>query len=223
MLASDTRRTFYNARGELTRYDDGTRKTYGSDSIIVTGTGSVPLLEAVCRRITSAPLDSLDQVLEIIGEERNRFATADLPAFHLEHGLWRTGWFMSGRFHRNDASGFKMALIAYHPGLGHELRVHGPGAAVPLIPIDDDRAGPWDVVKSLLSGCRMCDVDEDPGESLAFNARLMRAIIAGCADVFPSVSPVSEISVHLIDGTTRQLPAECGERSIADGQLTVAE
>ena len=61
-------------------------------------------------------------------------------------------------------------------------------------------------MKGLLQFCRLCPAGADIAANVAANASLMRSIIGWCADAFPSVSPISVIAVHHIDGTIEELP-----------------
>ena len=206
MLASDTRRTRYNEAGERIGFHDNERKAFYSDRLMMTGTGSVPLLEAVATRVTTLEEPTADVILGIIGEEQDRFARRDLPAVFLKHGLRQTSWFISARVPRAD--GFEMVLVSYAPGLGHSLTVSGTGTVAPLIPIDQEDEGAiavWRTVADLLGYCRTCDPGDDIEASIAYNAGVMRSLIAACADLFETVSRACVVGVHLLDGSIRQL------------------
>lgn len=213
MLASDTRRTFYDAEGCPTGYHDGTQKCWRGAATIVAGVGVSRLLDAVCGRVAAlSDVGDLDLLLNIIAAERARVtACSDLPAHSREHARHCTGWFMSARVPGADGA-LEMALLTYHPGLGHEMSVRGAGTACPMIPIDDTEGdGPavWaDVMACLSAWCRLCGPNDDVDVSIAHNAAAMRAIVTRYAEIFPTISPTCVIGVHLVDGTTREVSNE---------------
>jgi hypothetical protein len=203
MLATDRRRTAYRDDGAVESYADGRSKIYRSSLTMIAGSGSVPLLDAVGQCVADLPALSLDLVLNIIAAARAVFAEQPYPAFSIDHGLRKTGWLLSAR----QPSG-ELALLSYHPGVGHELRAYGPGTVIPRIPVDDDTpegVDAWQAVSHALAWCRVCGADDDLDQSIAANARIVQEIVAGCAVVFPTVSPECCIAVHTADGTVREV------------------
>lgn len=226
MLASDTRRTCYNAAGEVTRVVDGDRKTWTSERTIISGTGYSPLLDAVGRRVTEEPLGSLDEVLAIIGQERRRAVLSAPHEYSREHAALKTNWFFSARLPLEDG-GHELVLVSYYAGAGHHLTLHGAGSVAPLVPDDNDSdEGPRAVVTRFMQACRVCAAGADLESSIAYNAQCMRTIIAAAAGVFSTVSAESVVVIHTIEGTVRELgadeymPAVDGESAITEnGQV----
>lgn len=223
MLASDTRTTMYNRAGDVVSYADGRRKIFASASTVIVGTGLVPLLDDVGRRITASPLQDPADVLEIIHEERERVRHHPTwPKRSIEQGLYCTNWFLSACVPTDDGS--QLVLLSYLAGVGHTLTMYGPGSCAPIVPHADDDPEGLALFTNLLRYCQVCAPSEDVEKSIAFNAQQMRTIIAVGARRYPSVSPTSVVGVHRADGRTAWLgEAECQlpEPLVPAGEPTV--
>jgi hypothetical protein len=208
MVAADFMITWINDAGQVTGYSASARKIRTAPHAMIAGTGYMPLLEPVYRRVLERPFSSFDEVLEIIGQERERFAASGRSQFKLDHGLNETGWLVSARV-LNQENQPLMVLVTYHPSHGHQLDLCGVGTIAPLVPIGE--TGDADAIRAAalrrLSEC--VDAGDTPGEiaeSIEWNARLLRLSVADCARAFPSISRACTIGVHAVDGSITELP-----------------
>lgn len=128
LLAADTRRTDVYPDG-TSSFKDGMQKIQDWGSGVIAGAGYVSLLDRVRERLRKTQISHINQIVEIIDEERNSILQSNSPAYRDagKHCI-ATGWIFSYLTPDEDGAGPRVRLARIHgsipggihtpPGLG---------------------------------------------------------------------------------------------------------
>lgn len=200
MLVADTRTTNY-LFGQPTQFRDDSEKIHRTGFGLLTGAGYCPLLDGLEGRFAALSNGgSTNDLLRIAREERARLEPQMRMARLLSGKVVdNTGWIFT---YLTEADGdFKLRLGLLHPTIGdREFAVYGSGQSCMIAPAE---ATPKQA-DILISGFekRMKPLIELElnalQESIAYHSNLMSSLVREASPLFPSISALSQVGVHVI-------------------------
>ena len=202
LLAADTRITNYywnvNVRDYVVKdHADDSVKIQKTSIGLITGAGSVKLLDRVKGRLQKEEVTNTNQFLSIIREERRNYRK--LFRKTAEQDIEKTGWILS--YYTIDNENLKLRLGMIHPSVGDGLKImlseNHPWVILPSEATEDYAN---EFVESLTKEIEPCDQFETLFGSIRHHWLLIARLIRTMHPEFPSISPDCQIGVHTLDG-----------------------
>jgi hypothetical protein len=190
MLVADTRTTFYDWSGRARKFHDDSVKIRKTTIGLITGAGSLELLDLVKDRLYQETILDATEILNIIREETLRFRT--LYGEITKEYIDKTGWIFS--YKKRDNS--KLRLAIYHPEVGDRIGLYEENMPALISPVEATEEQAKVIDGFLQDSITPCDQFETLEASFQHHWPKITLLIRQIAPIFPSISSKFQIGVH---------------------------
>jgi hypothetical protein len=196
LVAADTRTTSYNFDGSIRSYDNDSEKIQETQIGLITGAGSVPLLNTVKERLKVIEVTNTNQIIEIIEKARIDY----------QKGFWRnatrdidmTGWLFTYETFIDSKPKLRLGIV--HPSIGEKMAVYEDNHPALICPVETSKKES-DAIGSVLSEVTKPSKDfASLSESIQYHCRVVATLIRELHPKYPSISSYSQIGIHTIEG-----------------------
>jgi len=195
MVVTDTRVT-YRHRPSV----DGRCKLVSCRFGLVTGTGWIPLLDAVKDRLVQ-DADSTEEpiaaVTRLAAEETTKYCRARAIDEASEEIAW-TGWIFTYHASSDEQQCPTLHLAALHPGSG--LTVHSQGQSIVSLPPQPGTeafvAAAYETIGAEAALVSPNATADELQANIAHNAALLGRLVTECAERFDSISRSFYLGIH---------------------------
>jgi hypothetical protein len=196
LLASDSRVTYYNLDGTVLSYEDNRKKVYKTKIGLITGSGSVDLLDAVKDKLELNEVEDTTAILQVIKEARLNYSkTCGSKA---AHDIAHTGWIFTYLANIENKPILRLAMV--HPSVGEGIGFFEENKPATIYPFGASQ-GQVDALRKILEdNIKPFKEFQTLNDSILYHATVIRAFIAGMQPMFSSISPYCQIGVHTWDG-----------------------
>jgi len=198
LLAADTRTTYHDWKGGVVGFKDNSIKIQRTYIGLITGAGSVELLDVVKRRLKEEGPKDTNHVLNIIREERRLYQK---PLSSLEqHLIENTGWIFS--YLTVNPENYVLRLAMYHPRFGDDLGLfadNDPAIIFPQEATEEDAKLIGDFLKESIKPFGQF---ESLAASFEFHWPIITKLIRAIQPRFPSINSSLQIGVHTAEHLT---------------------
>jgi len=192
LLAADTRVT-YQFWGAKIGYRDDREKIQKTSMGIITGAGSVDLLDAVKDRLAEKQIVNSDEVFEAVKEERLRLLNLGIIN---QDFVSMTGWLFSYMTVVDDKPKLRLDLV--HPSLAEgSVRWEENKLAI-IFPIEIEKNQADGIANELNELVKPSSKFSSINESFQYHCAIARELIKLIQPDCPSVSRFYQFGVHTI-------------------------
>lgn len=199
-LASDSRATFYDLDGTARSFEDDQKKIYKTKLGILTGAGSIPLLEAVKDQLENnekfnqvTDTNSIQQVIKeaLLNYSKSYWLTQ-------ARDVKITGWIFT--YNAIIENKPKLRLTMVHPADAKEIALIQENKPAVIYPCE---ASPEQV--NIIHQCLEKNIKplhdfSSINDSIQYHTAIIANIIRQIQPTFPIISPYFQIGVHTLGG-----------------------
>ncbi|MGD9131960.1 MAG: hypothetical protein PVH73_10380 [Candidatus Bathyarchaeota archaeon] len=210
LVASDTRITYYNRDGSINRYNDDSGKIQETQIGLITGAGSVQLLEMVEKRLKVMEVTTSNQIIEIIEKARidyQRRSWRDVTRY-----IEMTGWLFTYRTFIDSKP--KLRLCVVHPSVGEKMAAYEDNHPALICPVEAVQEEADAIGAALLELTKPSKDFASLSESIQYHYRVVATLIRELHPKYPSISSYLQVGIHTIDGLRDISPVIKDEGSV---------
>jgi len=166
----------------------------------VTGSGIVELLQYVEEAIANNEITHIDQILEIVAKERERFRSAHSDDHEwAEAQIRKTGWMFTYMTEEDGQVAVRIAIV--HGSWNDDgIRLLYKGTAMVLVPFDGSPEEAQRLSDILTKNLKTTDELSDFAESASYHIPILQEVFKYASRSCSSVSENFHVAVHSTDG-----------------------
>ncbi len=199
-LASDSRATYYNLDGTVRNFEDDLKKIYKTKIGVITGAGSMPLLEAVKDQLENNEkfnqVTDTNAIRQVIKEVLINYSKAYWLTQTRDVKI--TGWIFTYNAIIENKPKLRLAMV--HPADAKEIAIIHENKPAVIYPCEASPDQVNIIQQHLEKNIKpLCDFSSI-NDSVQYHTRLIATIIREVQPMFPSISPYFQIGAHASAG-----------------------
>ena len=184
--------------GSVRSYTDDSEKIQKTKIGIITGAGSLELLEIVKERMKREPVTHTNQIIDMIKEARTDYRRR----FWLTaaRDIEMTGWIFTYTTLVENEPKLRVGIV--HPSIGDVLGLYEINHPALICPVEATRGEANAISDFLLKAIKPSKEFATSSESIQYHWSIIATLIRKIQPTHPSMSPYSQIGIHTLDGQT---------------------
>jgi hypothetical protein len=192
LVAADTRVTYYNWFGKT--FNDDNEKVQKTKIGLITGAGSVPLLDEVKQQLKVQNIINTNDILRVIKEARINYTKSYL---NRSEDIEVTGWIFTYLTKDKDNK-VKMRVCIAHPSISkNEIGLCEENKAFVISPVEATKEQASSIAELVNKAIKPFETLQ---ESIQYHSAFVAQLIKSIQPMFPSTSPFFQIGIHTFDG-----------------------
>jgi hypothetical protein len=196
LLASDTRTTYYNWDGSINRYNDDSEKIQETYIGLIAGSGCVPLLDMVEKRLKDTEVTNSNQIIEIIEKARIDYQRRSL--LDVTRYIEMTGWLFTYRTFIDNKPKLRFCIV--HPSLEEKIAYYEDNNPAAIYPVEASKEEADALGDVLLKLTKPSKEFASLSESIQYHCKVVATLMRELQPKYPSISSYLQVGIHTIDG-----------------------
>ncbi len=196
LVAADTRTTQYNLDGSVCTYIDDSEKIQKTKCGLITGAGSVQLLDIVKGRLKEEEVTNTNQIISMIKEARISYKRKFWLTAARDIEL--TGWIFTYTTLVENKPKLRLGIM--HPLIGDEIGLYEDNNPALICPVEATKEEADIISDFLLKAIKHSKDFSTLSESIQYHWSVIAKLTREIQPKYPSMSPYSQIGIHTIDG-----------------------